>query len=232
MKELFIFFDLGQTLINEWGFIDYFDQRFLELLNGYGTKIDKRNYRTVRDNVIRNRMIGSGGINELILEVCRLVCHSSYGRIILKKLEPEFKEMRSRLFRLYDDTEITINTLVKSHKLGIIANQPLDVVDLLQIYNVDKFFNIKLISSIVEKAKPCLKIFQLALKQASYDAENCIMIGDRLDTDIFPANSLGMKTIRLTNSIFKIQEPINKYEYPTYTAARLGEIPDIIDCIS
>lgn len=232
MKGLFIFFDLGQTLINEWSFIDYFDQRFLELLNGYGTKIDKRNYRTVRDNVIRNRMIGGGGINELILEVCRLVCHSSYGRIILKKLEPEFKEMRTRLFRLYDDTEIMIDTLGKSHKLGIIANQPLDVVELLQIYDVDKFFNIKVISSVVGMAKPSLKIFQLALKQASYDPENCIMVGDRLDTDIFPANKLGMRTIRITDSIFNIQEPINKYECPTYTAANLGEIPRIIDCIS
>ena len=58
------------------------------------------------------------------------------------------------------------------------------------------------------------------------------MVGDRLDTDIFPANKLGMRTIRITNSIFKIQEPLNIYEYPTYTVANLGEIPSIIDCIS
>lgn len=57
------------------------------------------------------------------------------------------------------------------------------------------------------------------------------MVGDRLDTDILPANKLGMRTIRITNSIFKLQEPINKYEYPMYTADKLGEIPDIIDHI-
>ena len=114
-----------------------------------------------------------------------------------------------------------IDTLGKSHKLGIIVNQPLDVVELLQIYDVDKFFNIKVISSVVGMAKPSLKIFQLALKQASYDPENCIMVGDRLDTDIFPANKLGMRTIRITDSIFKIQEPINKYECPTYTVRQL-----------
>ena len=204
MKGLFIFFDLGQTLINEWSFIDYFDQRFIELLNGYGTKIDKRNYEAVGDNIIRNRMIGSGGINELVLEVCRLVCHPSYGKIILKKLQPEFREMRTKLFRLYDDAKMVIATLVKYHKLGIIANQPQDVLELLQIYNLDNFFNVKIISSIVKMAKPSLKIFQLALKQALYEPENCIMVGDRLDTDILPANKLRMRTIRIINSIFKL----------------------------
>lgn len=232
MKGLCIFFDIGQTLINEWSFLNYFDQRFLELLNGFGTKIDKRNYQTVRDNVIRNRMIGSGGINELIIEVCRLVCKSNYGKIILKKLEPEIREMRAKLFRLFDDAELTIDTLVKCHKLGIIANQPPDVVDLLQKYNVHKFFDIKVISSIVKMAKPSLKIYQFALNLSTYDPENCIMVGDRLDTDIYPANKLGMRTIRTTNSIFKLQEPINKYEYPTYTVAKLGEIPRIVDRIN
>ena len=231
MNRLFIFFDLGQTLINEWNFIHYFDQRFLELLNGYGAKIDKRNYQTVRDNIIRNRMIGFGGINELILEVCRLVCHSNYERIIMKKLGPELQEMRTRLFRLSDDAENVIENLVVSHRLGIIANQPTDVLELLRICNVDRFFDVKVLSSLVRMAKPSLEIFKLALKQASYDPENCIMVGDRLDTDISPANKLGMKTIRITDSIFKMQEPINKYENPTYTIAKLCEIPRIIDCI-
>jgi HAD superfamily hydrolase (TIGR01549 family) len=231
MNRLFIFFDLGQTLINEWNFIHYFDQRFLELLNGYGAKIDKRNYQTVRDNIIRNRMIGFGGINELILEVCRLVCHSNYERIIMKKLGPELQEMRTRLFRLSDDAENVIENLVVSHRLGIIANQPTDVLELLRICNVDRFFDVKVLSSLVRMAKPSLEIFKLALKQASYDPENCIMVGDRLDTDILPANKLGMRTIRITDSIFKIQEPINKYENPTHTVAKLCEIPRLIDCI-
>jgi putative hydrolase of the HAD superfamily len=230
-RRLFIFFDLGQTLINEWNFIHYFDRRFLELLNGYGTRIDRRNYQTVRDNIIRNRIIGSGGINELILEVCKLVCHSNYESLIMKKLGPELKEMRTRLFRLTDDTEDVLEKLIAFHRLGIIANQPTDILELLRIWNVDRFFDIKVLSSLVKMTKPSLKIFKVALRQASCDPENCIMVGDRLDTDIFPANKLGMKTIRITDSIFKIQEPINKYEYPTFTIPKLCEIPRVLDCI-
>ncbi len=45
MVAPFIFFDLGQTLIDEWDFISNFDQKFLEMLNGFGARIDQRNYR-------------------------------------------------------------------------------------------------------------------------------------------------------------------------------------------
>jgi putative hydrolase of the HAD superfamily len=176
-------------------------------------------------------MIGFGGINELILEVCRLVCHSNYESLIMKKLGPELKEMRTRLFRLTDYAEDVIEELIVFHRLGIIANQPTDILELLRIWNVDRFFDIKVLSSLVRMAKPSPEIFKLALMQASYDPENCVMVGDRLDTDISPANKLGMKTIRITDSIFKMQEPINKYENPTYTIAKLCEIPRIIDCI-
>ena len=47
------------------------------------------------------------------------------------------------------------------------------------------------------------------------------MIGDRLDTDISPANKFGMKTIRTINSIFKLQEPITEFEQPNYTGYKL-----------
>jgi putative hydrolase of the HAD superfamily len=54
------------------------------------------------------------------------------------------------------------------------------------------------------------------------------MVGDRLDTDIGPANKLGMKTIRITNSLFKLQRPTNEFEQPKYTVANLGDIPNLL----
>ena len=57
------------------------------------------------------------------------------------------------------------------------------------------------------------------------------MVGDRLDTDIRPANKLGIKTIRTTSSLFKSQEPIDKFELPSYTISNLTEIPKILNMI-
>jgi HAD superfamily hydrolase (TIGR01549 family) len=229
MTRSFIFFDLGQTLINEWGFINYFDQRFFEILNGFGARINLRNYRTIRDNVIRNRKIAHGGIRELIIEVCKLICQQGYENIIVKKLEPELEAARRNFFCLFDDAEQTLSSLALQYDLGIIANQPMDILKILEYSKIEQFFKVILLSSEVKIRKPDLEIFHLAMNLAKRSPENCIMIGDRLDTDISPANKLGMKTIRTTNSLFKLQEPMNEFEKPTYVVTNLSEIENILE---
>jgi putative hydrolase of the HAD superfamily len=57
------------------------------------------------------------------------------------------------------------------------------------------------------------------------------MIGDRLDIDIFPANELGIKTIRTLNSIYSVQKPICKKEEPLYAIKSLTELPNILSSI-
>jgi HAD superfamily hydrolase (TIGR01549 family) len=229
MKRPFIFFDLGQTLINEWGFIDYFDMRFFEILNGFGARINFRNYQTIRDNVIRNRKIGHGSVRELIIEVCKLISQQGYGKIILERLEPELKEARRNFFCLFDDAEQTMNSLLIQYDLGIIANQSVDILKILEESKINRFFKVIVISSEVKVRKPDPEIFRLAMNLANTSPEHCIMVGDRLDTDIGPANKLGMKTIRITNSLFKLQQPMNEFEKPTYVVANLSEIANILD---
>ncbi len=229
MKRPFIFFDLGQTLINEWGFIDYFDMRFFEMLNGFGARINFRNYQTIRDNVIRNRKIGHGSVRELIIEVCKLICQQGYGKIILERLEPELKEAKRNFFCLFDDAEQTMNSLLIQYDLGIIANQSVDILKILEELKINRFFKVIVISSEVKIRKPDPEIFRLAMNLANTSPEHCIMVGDRLDTDISPANKLGMKTIRITNSLFKLQQPMNEFEKPTYVVANLSEIANILD---
>jgi HAD superfamily hydrolase (TIGR01549 family) len=228
MKRHIIFFDLGQTLINEWNFIDFFDMKFIEILNGFGARIDRRNYKAIRDSVIRNRSIGSGGIKELVIEVCRLITQQHYHKLIVDRLEPQILEWQKNLFRFFDDAPETITNLSKQYELGIIANQTVDSLKLLNHYNLNQFFKIKVISSEVKLKKPDPRIFTLAMKLALSKPEDCIMIGDRLDTDIGPANKLGLTTIRTENSLFKLQQPTDKFEQPTYTVAKLSEIPQVL----
>jgi putative hydrolase of the HAD superfamily len=227
----FIFFDLGQTLVDEWRFIDYLDHKLLELLNGFGAKIDIRNYKAVRDNVIRSRKIGNGNIRELIIEVSRLVSQHGYERIIADRLEDDIKEGQRKLFRFYYDAKPTLRVLSQKYMLGIIANQSRDILQLLDKFNIRSFFKVIVISSQVNINKPDPRIFQLAMDRAKNNSKHYIMIGDRLDTDISPANKLGMKTIRYTNSLFRLQEPIDKSEMATHIVDRLSEIPDVLQGI-
>jgi putative hydrolase of the HAD superfamily len=227
----FLFFDLGQTLIDEWDYIAYFDQKFLELLNGFGARIDQRNYRAIRNSIIRDRKIGHGSVKELVIEVCKLLSPPGYEKVIASRLESQIKQGRHDLFKFFDDAKPTLQTLSKSYDMGIIANQSEDILELLEKSGFDKFFKVKAISSSVKLRKPDPKIFELALSEAGRNAEDCIMVGDRLDTDICPANNMGMTTIRTTNSLFTLQVPKRACEHPSYTVARLSEIPELLQSI-
>jgi len=231
MNKPFIFFDLGQTLVNEWDFITYFDQKFLELLNGFGARIDQRNYRAVRDSIIRDRKIGNGSVKELVIEVCAMLSPPGYEKIIAGKLEPQIRQGRRELFRFFDDAESTLQVLTKNFEIGLIANQSEDIHELLEQSGLGRFFKVQAISSFVKLKKPDPRIFELALKQAGRHAEECVMVGDRLDTDICPANTLGMTTIRVTDSLFALQAPARECEYATYTVTHLSKIPQIVESI-
>jgi HAD superfamily hydrolase (TIGR01549 family) len=231
MKYPFIFFDLGQTLIDEWDYIAYFEQRFLELLNGFGARIDQRNYHAIRDSIIRDRKIGHGSVKELVIEVCRLLSPPGYEKLIASRLEPQIKQGRRDLFKFFHDAESTLQTLSKYCEMGIIANQSEDILELIEKTGFGRFFKVQAISSSLKLKKPDRKIFELALKQAGRHAKDCIMVGDRLDTDICPANTLGMTSIRTTNSLFALQVPTRVCERPEYTVARLSEIPRILESI-
>jgi putative hydrolase of the HAD superfamily len=58
------------------------------------------------------------------------------------------------------------------------------------------------------------------------------MVGDRLDTDICPANRLGIKTVRVLDSLFALQEPREDCERPAFTVAKLVDVPAVIERIT
>jgi putative hydrolase of the HAD superfamily len=227
MRSPFIFFDLGQTLVDEWDFIAHFDQNFLELLNGFGARIDQRNYRAVRDSVIRDRRIGYGGVRELVVEVCRMLSPPGYESVIAGRLEPQIIQGRRELFRFFDDAEPALQALSKHCEMGLIANQSEDIQELIEKSSLRRLVKVQVISSLVKLKKPDPKIFELALEKAGRSARECIMVGDRLDTDICPA----MTTIRTTNSLFALQVPAQKCEHAAYTVASLSEIPGIVESV-
>ena len=227
MKKLFLIFDLGQTLINEWNFIEFFDQKLLEVVNGFGGRIDSKNYITLRNSIIKNRLIGDGGIEELIITFCRLILPMGYDKIIFKKIKPDLDYGKRKFFCLNDGAKKVVETLSKYHEIGIISNQPEEALEPLMNANILSLFRV-LNPSEIKMKKPYWKLPLDVINVTGFPASRCIMIGDRLDIDIFPANQLGMKTIRFTDSLFNLQSTEIKYEIPTYTVKKLEEIPNII----
>jgi putative hydrolase of the HAD superfamily len=160
------------------------------------------------------------------------VLSPGHGKIISERLDPQILEARRNLFRFHKAAPVVLRDLAdKSYEMGLIANQSEDIADLLKKFGLGEYFKVSVISSLVRLRKPDPRIFHLALGRAGYKSANCIMVGDRLDTDICPANRLGMKTIRTTNSLFRLQNPMSECENPTFTISALSEIPGVLERI-
>jgi putative hydrolase of the HAD superfamily len=116
----------------------------------------------------------------------------------------------------------------KYHQLGIISNQPKEAIEPLINENILSLFKKVVIPSTIKIKKPHEKLLFEEINFTEFPLSRCIMIGDRLDIDILPANKLGMKTIRFTDSLFHLQSAKIKHEIPTYTIKKLEEIPNVI----
>ena len=68
-----------------------------------------------------------------------------------------------------------------------------------------RYFDVIAASAEIGYAKPDKEIFEKAFELAGCYAEECVMVGDRLDNDIIPAKALGMKTVWVKNGLAKYQ---------------------------
>ena len=108
---------------------------------------------------------------------------------------------------LYPDAAECLERLSERYRLGVIANQLPGTAERLK-----KF------------AKPDQAIFRLALDRAGCAPQEAAMVGDRLDNDIAPANSLGMTTIRIMRGFSQYAMPRSAVETPDFTIQHLKEI--------
>jgi len=82
--------------------------------------------------------------------------------------------------------------------LGVVANQEAATVDALRRDGFGDYVDIWGISAVVGHEKPSREFFDWALEQARTTAEHAVHIGNRLDTDVRPAQALGMGTVWVT----------------------------------
>jgi len=128
---------------------------------------------------------------------------------IPKKIKKEFIEIfnKSKIY-LYEDSERVIKRLKKDYKIGIISNT-YDIITKKirkKFSNFIKKFDIVVFSSELGSMKPDHKIFFYALNKFVVDPQETIMVGDKLDRDIIPAEELGMNTILIDRDVNTLED--------------------------
>lgn len=118
-----------------------------------------------------------------------------------------------------------IRALAKAgFRIGILANQPRQCRQKLKAAGLLNHVSAVVISAEVHLEKPDPRIFKLALNKAKCKPAEAVMIGDRIDNDIRPANRIGMRTIRIRTGWGRPQRARTRRDVPSATVGTLRGI--------
>jgi len=201
-KIKWIFFDIGSTLVDESA---VYENRIKEITQG--NNIDK---------------------NEFVAKV--IECAQTSPKPIVSAAEDygvNVPAWRHDLEVLYPDSKEVLQRLSQKYKIGIIANQDFGTEQRLTDFNVHQYINLVIASAEEGVAKPDLRIFQIALARADCKPEEAVMVGDRIDNDIIPANKIGMTTMWIKQGFGSYAEPKTVEEQSDYIVNSLAEITEV-----
>ena len=203
-----LFFDVGYTLVNE----------------------DAVWERRCREQVQTDEAKKLGLTADVIyheIEIATLARKPQFRTVIDKFGFKEVAPYRTELEELYEDATAVIKALAQKYELGIIANQLDGLKNRLEAFGLLQYFKYIISSWDVQVMKPDIRIFEYALDKANCKPQEACMIGDRLDNDILPAKSLGMKTVWIKQGFGALQKPESPAEEADYTIEKLPELLEI-----
>lgn len=194
-----VFFDIGSTLVDESA---VYENRIEEIT---------RRYHLNKNEFIAKVKLRAQTNPKPIISVA-----ADYGAKV--------PAWRHDLEILYPDAKEVLQKLRQKYKLGIIANQDYGTEKRLINFGIRPYIDLVIASAEEGVEKPDLRIFKLALDRANCKPEEAVMVGDRLDNDIIPANKLGMETVWIRQGFGGLSEPMAKAEQPNHTVDSLNEL--------
>lgn len=202
-----IFFDIGSTLVDE---SECYRARYAETVKGSDIT-----YEEFENKVIEYSRQNKKGDHEAV----------KHFNLTLSKWHKELE-------MLYPETKKVLKCLFeRGYKLGIIANQSLGSEKRLEEWGIRKYFSAVIASAEEGVAKPDKEIFFRALKKANCEPQNAVMVGDRLDNDIVPANEIGMKTVWIKQGLGGYATPKAPLEFPDHTVNALTELCGLFNAL-
>ena len=191
-----VFFDLGSTLIDESA---CYAKRFQETTEGTGVCLQ----------------LFLKKISQLAAD------YDEPYRETIRVFGLQKTAWHSELETPYPFTAQVLRALSQKYQLGILANQPKGTKQRLNAWGIGRFFNLILSSAEEGFEKPDQSFFHLALSRAGCLPQEAVMVGDRLDNDMLPAKSIGMKTVWVRQGFAK-SRPLS--DLPDCTVNTLPEL--------
>ncbi|WP_239614368.1 HAD family hydrolase [Cohnella mopanensis] len=137
-----------------------------------------------------------------------------------EKLAEWFPAQRRSLKYVYEETFAVLDELKGKYKLLLLTNGSPDLQQekLDGMPDLIPYFDSIVISGNFGEGKPSPKLFAHAMEQIGITAEEGIMVGDKLTTDILGANRVGMTSVWINrHGAVRNDEIIPSYEIKSLT---------------
>lgn len=121
-----------------------------------------------------------------------------------------------------------IPRLAERYPLALAANQPRKALELLESAGLLQYFCWREVSETMGVAKPRPLFFRIILDALGVRPTEAVMVGDRLDHDVFPARFFGMYTVRVLVGPYKEQVPVSPCHEPHLCIGDLSQLPQAL----
>jgi HAD superfamily hydrolase (TIGR01509 family) len=215
-----IFFDVGQTLLDE-------NAAWQDLFERLTAEVRKDGIQTSPE-----------ALRRVYREVCVRFEPKQWKAIVQSVTRsPERMEelvklsecYRHDLERPFEGAGEVLRTLSRRYKLGVIANQFRGTHARLCGHGWGDYIALCVSSAEAGVSKPDLRIFEVALRDAGCRPEHAVMVGDRLDNDIRPGKAIGMRTVHVRQGGSGAQRPRDDADRPDATIDRIADLPALFD---
>jgi FMN phosphatase YigB (HAD superfamily) len=196
-----ILFDAGGVILDESEREDFCATTISFLISTYLTDYSVEDYwNDVKIAVDEFYPSVYGGILKKYLGDNQTVCEQVRQEFLnrLTKSGPPLKLMNGFTEELID--------IHRSYKTAIAGQYGGELLDLLEKEELLRYFTFQYTQDDFSITKPDSQYYKMIADKIGVKPESCLMVGDRIDNDIKPAKTLGMKTILIRSGIHKNQK--------------------------
>ena len=179
-----VLFDLGGTIYDD----STYTRALLRAVHDIDPNVQEHEFWAVYD---AQRMRASGSLRTAIAN--HFVPNQDRER--LTTLARRYWEYPASA--LYPDVKPALKALAVQFKLGLVANSGEAALKALRRDGLRDLFTVIALADSVGVEKPDERIFRYALETAGVSPSCAVHVGNRLESDIRPAQRLGMRTVWL-----------------------------------
>ncbi|MGN7453643.1 HAD family hydrolase [Paenibacillus pasadenensis] len=209
-----IFFDVGETLVDESEPIEDITRQLIAAAGRRGIAVRREQVRELWMEA--HRRFSPFPMADILQE---LFPDGELRRAIWSEMK-----YRKELDRPFPDALGILKRLRRDYRIGIIANQSAGTADRLRSYGLLEHIDEVFASAELGLAKPDPKLYEYALQATGCPPERSLMVGDRIDNDIVPAKHLGMRAVWVRQGLALRQYSPSRISLPDGVIDVIGEL--------